>query len=519
MTDDEQRGAAGGGDPAEHSMSLDEAMALAVQVHRSGRFAEARVIYEAVLKAIPEHPDALHFLGVLLHQQGEGERAAALIRRAVAVRPDYADAHNNLGNVLKEMDDPGAAAAAYREALRLQPDHAGAWSNLGASLKAQGLLEDAVEAFRRAIALAPDMVDAHYNLGNAYDALERRQEAAEAYERVLALAPEHADAHFRLGRVLSAMGRRDEALAAYQRAAALDAKHAAAHCNVGHMLQRKGLFQYAVDAYDRALRLEGKPQEALDGKVRALYRDGRLQEAAAVTRRWIEVAPDSPVPRHLLPALTGEDVPPRAADPYIRLVFDQFAANFDHHLEQLDYRAPQLVAEAVAVNMAPDARLAVLDAGCGTGLCGPLLHPYASRMTGVDLSPGMLAKARARGVYDELAEAELTGWLHAQPPAGYDVAVCADTLCYFGDLHQVLAGMRHVLRPGGLLVFTVESADAEPPAQGFCIHPPGRYSHTSAHIEQALATAGIKLVRLDTQVLRKESGAPVQGLVVTATAG
>jgi predicted TPR repeat methyltransferase len=57
---------------------------------------------------------------------------------------------------------------------------------------------------------------------------------------------------------------------------------------------------------------------------------------------------------------------------------------------------------------APDGRCVALDAGCGTGLCGPLLRPYASELTGVDLSAGMLDRARPRQVYDHLEKGELS---------------------------------------------------------------------------------------------------------------
>ena len=71
-----------------------------------------------------------------------------------------------------------------------------------------------------------------------------------------------------------------------------------------------------------------------------------------------------------------------------------------------------LVAEAVAAALGgPKGTLDVLDAGCGTGWCGPHVRPYARRLTGVDLSPAMIERAEARRVYDELVVAELTEYL------------------------------------------------------------------------------------------------------------
>lgn len=92
-------------------------------------------------------------------------------------------------------------------------------------------------------------------------------------------------------------------------------------------------------------------------------------------------------------------VPARASDAYVQSVFDRFSNSFDSRLAALDYRAPALVAEAVSECLGPlAAGLEVLDAGCGTGLCAALLRPFANRLTGIDLSEGMLSKARARRV-------------------------------------------------------------------------------------------------------------------------
>ena len=52
-------------------------------------------------------------------------------------------------------------------------------------------------------------------------------------------------------------------------------------------------------------------------------------------------------------------------------------------------------------------KLAILDLGCGTGLAGLAFQPLAARLDGVDLSPAMIEKARARGIYDHLDVADL----------------------------------------------------------------------------------------------------------------
>jgi predicted TPR repeat methyltransferase len=125
----------------------------------------------------------------------------------------------------------------------------------------------------------------------------------------------------------------------------------------------------------------------------AYYTMGCVDEAAKVYRDWMAEEPDNPLPRHYLEACTGEAVPDRADDAYVEATFDAFADSFHAKLEQFRYRAPQFVADAVLrIHGEPDKQLDVLDAGCGTGLCGPMVAPYARRLVGMDLSAPMLAK-------------------------------------------------------------------------------------------------------------------------------
>jgi len=156
-------------------------------------------------------------------------------------------------------------------------------------------------------------------------------------------------------------------------------------------------------------------------------------------------------------------------------------------------------------------QLDVLDAGCGTGLCGPLLVPYARRLVGVDLSEGMLALAKAKHVYDALIQRELTDHLRDHP-AAFDVIVSADTLVYFGDLGSVIAAAAGALRPNGLFIFTLEHAVGVSDIN-WRLELHGRYSHARPYVERVLTVAGLQ-PWITPAELRMESGAPVAGLVI-----
>lgn len=205
---------------------------------------------------------------------------------------------------------------------------------------------------------------------------------------------------------------------------------------------------------------------------------------------------------------------PRAPDDFIKRQFDRFAGSFDQVLANLDYRVPELIRQRLKQHKLPSAELEILDAGCGTGLCGPFLKPLAAQLIGVDLSPGMLDLARRRDLYDDLIEAELTGYLQ-QSPQAFDLIVCSDTLCYFGDLSAILDATSAALKPGGLFIFSVEHLEPERPA-GFRINSSGRYSHCKPYVLAQLGKSGLETESCREEVLRKERGEKVHGMVIEA---
>ena len=388
-------------------------------------------------------------------------------------------------------------------------------------LAAEGLVVEAEAAFRRALALNPRLAEAHNNLGNVLRAQGRAAEAAAAYREALACGLDHPLVHYNLASALKALGEVEEAEQRFRRALVQQPDYAEAFNNLANLLREQDRLTGAATAYLRALALRPDWDEAHDNLSGALYlmhEDGAAADAAHFARLWLRDHPGHPVARHIGAAIAGLGTEERASDAYVRQTFDLFAGEFESKLSELGYRAPALLAEAVAAEgRSPDGGRAVLDAvldaGCGTGLCAPFLRPCARRLTGADLSPGMLERARERGLYDELEEAELGAFLAAHPSA-FDLIVAADVLCYFGALESVLAGAAASLRPGGRLAFTVERLDAEDVS--YRVNPHGRYAHAEGHVRASLDGAGLTIVRFDRDTLRFESGEPVEGLVVVA---
>ena len=246
----------------------------------------------------------------------------------------------------------------------------------------------------------------------------------------------------------------------------------------------------------------------LEAAAQCLRRLERKAEALATYRRLARVAPGRPDIEHMIAALSGEARPTRASDDYVRQEFDAFADRFDETLTNwLEYRAPQLVADAVRAALGPDTTTAAtIDLGCGTGLAAPLLRPLTRRLEGVDLSPRMLDKARARGGYDALHEGEIGKFLAARR-GQYTLAVACDVFCYFGELAPAFAVVAAALKPGGIFAFTVERHAGD----GVVLGASGRYAHADRFVRAAALSAGFALVHEAEVALRSELHRPVIG--------
>lgn len=300
---------------------------------------------------------------------------------------------------------------------------------------------------------------------------------------------------------------------AYRNALGCDAGFAPALDNLARLLCACGRETEAVEYACRAFvqpPLAGKSPQMLGI---AHYSLGCIAEAAACYRAWLQAEPGNAVARHFLAACSGTDVPARASDGFVTAVFDDMAESFDAKLVgKLSYRGPEIVAALLDGVCVAGRGLDILDGGCGTGLCAAVLAPWARRLVGVDLSRRMLDKAHARGLFDELAEAELTAYL-TQQRAAFDIVVMADTLIYFGELTDLFAATRQALRCGGYFAFTVESAL---PPHDYRLEPSGRYRHSRRYLEQRLAAAGFEALRGDDVFLRSELGRPIEGIGMLA---
>lgn len=409
------------------------------------------------------------------------------------------------------------AAAIYEAVLEQDPIHPAALHYLGIYLHQVGRHDEAVEKLMLSCALESEDAGWHNDLGNVLFALGRFDEAEQAYGDALAIAPEDHTIWSNLGAAQLQQGKPEGATQSFLRVLEIDPECVPALLHLGNIYDAAGDKMQASHYQCRAYvlpPLEGKSRQMLGI---SFYFLGRLQEAAQAYSAWLEEEPDNPIAAHMLAACSQQAVPARASDSYVEFHFDRYADTFESNLlESLGYRGPGLIGQGLALAAAPARQFEALDIGCGTGLCGPYLAPFAHTITGVDLAGKMLEKARAGGHYANLEKAEIGDYL-SRHPRSCDLVAAADTLIYFGDLGAVFGDVAGALRKDGYFIFTVEAVTPQDVApSGFCLHASGRYRHSRDHVRQHLHNSGMEVLHDSDQILREEIRQSVAGMLFVA---
>lgn len=322
-----------------------------------------------------------------------------------------------------------------------------------------------------------------------------------------------------LGAAIKQQGRAQEALTAMQMAAKLSPMDWEAFNNLGSTHRSLNNLAFSEACYQHALQVKPDSLEALDNLADVLRLQGKVAEAVTMYQRRLSLTPDDGHAKHLIAMLTGQQTAQAPAD-YVSRTFDVYADEFDQHLTgTLAYDVPAQLAQRIqACADAETTDWTALDLGCGTGLVGAALSPMVAQLVGVDLSARMLTHAQARQVYQRLIQADLVQMMQAEAADSFDLAVAADVFIYIGQLDETIKEVKRLLRPNGLLAFSIENLDGDEGAQttevDFRLNATGRYSQSRTYMNQLAQQHGFQVREAHETTLRVENGQPVRGTLM-----
>jgi predicted TPR repeat methyltransferase len=328
----------------------------------------------------------------------------------------------------------------------------------------------------------PDYDQIHALIAHCYLSLNNKDEALRYYLLENQYSKD-ADHYFNIAVILESKQRQREAIEYYKETVKLDPNYAAAYLNMGHLYLSQGAFELAKDTYTQAY----------------------------------HITPDSNDLKFILSALDSENFIPQDTPPssFIQNLFDQYAPYYDKHLTQtLQFRVPQLLIKVLEEHNVIDdhKKISILDLGCGSGLLGELLSPFASIMIGIDLSKSMLDIAAMKGCYQQTIHSDYLNVKHQQ---FFDLITASDFVPYLGNVSSLFDYCKANLKPQGFFILSYETSDQDS-HQDFFLDKTLRYKHASLFIQKLLNEHHFNIVHREKAVLRYNHKKPIDGEIVLA---
>ena len=265
----------------------------AMDLYQQGHLADAKLIYESILRKDPRNLDALNFLGVIALQFGDFQIAIKIINKAIDVIPNSAILFNNLGIAQKNLEYFDKAITSFEKAIHIKPDYAEAHSNRGNTLQNLQQLEEAIISYDKAIHIKPDYAEALYNRGNALQNLQQLEEAVISYDKAIHIKPDYAEALYNRGNALQNLQQSEEAIISYDKAIHIKPDYAEAFSNRGFALQKLNKMAMAIHSFDQAININPNYAEAHYNRGCVLQIVEKYDECVASFNKAISLNPEN----------------------------------------------------------------------------------------------------------------------------------------------------------------------------------------------------------------------------------
>ena len=403
--------------------------------------------------------------------------------------------------------------------LRKKADNETVLINLGNIFFMEKKYEEALQKYKQAEEKNPDSFLVKVNIANVYLEQENYLQAEEYARQAIIQDSQNYMALNILGTALLEEEKTDEALEVLERALQYNKEDAWLYNYLSRCYQTKGMIKEALEAGWKAI--EKAPQDEshhinFGYMLYELSLDSQEKIIEKYAQKWLDEYPQNKIVQHMGKAMINQSIPEQANQEYISKIFDIFAPDFEKVLSDLEYQTPQIISRFLAEIYGKDshARMKILDAGCGTGLCGKILKPYTGflGLSGVDLSAKMLEKAKEKKVYNRLYCQDIIEFLKKKKNQ-YDLIVSADVLTYFGRLDSFFATASQALKKGGRILFSITKNDENDSA--YVLHKSGRYKHQKTYVDSLLKANGFEIEKAEENILRKEASRAVKGYVIS----
>ncbi len=380
----------------------------------------------------------------------------------------------------------------------------------GCNLHQQGEYLKAENIYRQLLDLFPTAFLLNYNLGLLLQEQHRFQDALDCYLTAAQDNPDDPDLFFNTGLCYKQTGKPETAILSFNKSLEIQPESIDTLYNIGSCYRQLNLFEETIKYYTMALKIDEDYQPALSNIAYTYHRLEKNDKALYFYKKLLQLNPHHKGARHMVATITGS--PSETIDnQYVAELFDNYSNDFEEDLrDKLQYRVPELIKEELLKIVGPNHQFNnVLDLGCGTGLAGEQLHTHCKRLHGVDLSEGMISKAKEKNIYTQLQTRDIITFLH-ESGEKYDLFLAADVFSYIGKLEETFAAIQSTSRAKGYLAFSVERTEEE---NNLELGKTGRFKHSRNYIEKLCNEYGFEILAEKTSELRLEKGEWVKGIL------
>lgn len=235
-----------------------------VKLFQQNNLTEAEKLFRQILTENPHHADSMHMMAAIGYEVQRYDMAEELMGIAIGEKADNPEFYFTLGNIQAKRARMENALQSYSKALEYNAKHYGALKNIaricldqGAHFRNANMYEAAIHHLKRALEIKPDEDDFSF-LGYIYFQLGRHQDAIDNGKRQIKYFPRSAKAYDNVAVCYDFLGEFEQAYGYYKKAIALNLHDPIIHANMASTLKNMG----------------------------------RLDEAIAIIRKSMELAPD-----------------------------------------------------------------------------------------------------------------------------------------------------------------------------------------------------------------------------------
>lgn len=258
-------------DKLSNSLKIKRLLEKSLTHCHQGQFLEAKIIYEELLRLVPNHPQVLTNLGTIEIQLGDVKKGVSYIEKSISVDPKQPTAISNLANGLLEIEKFEEAIQYYNLALKLDSNFSDAYYNKARALKFIQKYEEAILNYQQAIKLNPQNSQAIVNLGFLYNELQEYDKSLKQYNLALNINPHSPETLYNRGIVYENLNEFEKALDDYNLAIKINPNFVDAYNNKSGVFRKLQRYEDAIEVVNQSIKIDPNNSVSINKKGLFLF--------------------------------------------------------------------------------------------------------------------------------------------------------------------------------------------------------------------------------------------------------